>query len=177
MEFPNLVDNFRVTGAGGTRVLDKETSEYVTSTYVYSQAVKVENDFIMEKVSLAMHKFGGDGTVFLDFVADDNGKPSLSGLRSLPVFLDKISRKPGYFWVDFNFNTGTTGPPVPAGKYWIVLRHSGDAILNWFYIPGKPYSSGDDTRSTAKGYKWEDILNYDFVFKVRGVKQATKTKG
>ncbi len=176
MEFPNLVDNFRVTSTGGTRVLDKETSEYVTSTYVYAQAVKVENDFIMEKVSLAMHKFGGDGTVFLDFVADDNGKPSLDGLRSFPVFLDKISRKPGYFWVDFNFNSGTTGPPVPAGKYWIVLRHSGDAILNWFYIPGKPYSSGDDTRSTAKGYKWEDILNYDFVFRVRGVKQVAKAE-
>ncbi len=176
MEFPNLVDTFRVSSVGGTRVLDKETSEYVTSTYVYAQAVKVEEDFVMEKVSLAMHKFGGDGTVFLDFVADVNGKPSLEGLRSLPVFLDRISRKPGYFWVDFNFNTGTSGPPVPAGKYWIVLRRSGDAILNWFYIPGKPYSGGDDTRSTAKGYKWEDILNYDFVFKVRGVKIAVKAK-
>jgi transglutaminase-like putative cysteine protease len=177
MEFPNLVDTFRVTGASGTRVLDKETSEYVTSTYVYAQAIKVEHDLVLEKVSLAMHKFGGDGSVFLDFVADDNGKPSLDGIRSLPVFLDRISRKPGYYWVDFNFNTGTSGPPVPAGKYWIVLRHSGDAILNWFYIPGKPYSGGDDTRSTAKGYKWEDILNYDFVFRVRGVKRLSKAKG
>jgi len=176
IEFPNLVDTFRVTGASGTRVLDKETSEYVTSTYVYAQAVKVENDFSLDKVSLAMHKFGGDGTVFLDFVADDNGKPSLTGLRSFPVFLDRISKKPGYYWVDFNFNEGPRGPVVPVGKYWIVLRHSGDAILNWFYIPGKPYSGGDDTRSTAKGYRWEDILNYDFVFRVRGTKKVTKAK-
>jgi hypothetical protein len=176
MDFPNLVDTYRITGSSGTKVLDKETSEYVTSTSVYAQAVKVESDFIMEKVSLAMHKFGGDGSVFLDFVADDNGKPSLEGLRSMPVFLDRIPRRPGYYWVDFNFNTGTSGPPVPAGKYWIVLRRSGDAILNWFYIPGKPYSGGDDTRSTAKGYKWEDILNYDFVFKVRGVKREAKAR-
>ena len=176
IEFPNLVDTFRITGAGGTRVLDKETSEYVTSTHVYAQAVRVENDFFLDKVSLAMHKFGGDGTVFLDFVADDNGKPSLTGQRSLPVFLDRISRKPGYFWVDFNFNAGSGGIPVSAGKYWIVLRRSGDAILTWFYIPGKPYSGGDDTRSTAKGYLWEDILNYDFVFRVRGVKKVAKVK-
>jgi transglutaminase-like putative cysteine protease len=174
MEFPNLVDTFRVTGASGTKVLDKETSEYVTSTHVYAQALKVESDFILDKVSLAMHKFGGDGSVFLDFVADDGGKPSLVGQRSLPIFLDRISKKPGYYWVDFSFNSGSGGIPVPAGKYWIVLRHSGDAILNWFYIPGKPYSGGDDTRSTAKGYKWEDILNYDFVFKVRGVKREAK---
>ncbi|HXC93275.1 MAG TPA: transglutaminase family protein [Geobacteraceae bacterium] len=176
IEFPNLVDTFRVNGASGTRVLDKETSEYVTSTYVYAQAVKVENEFSLDRVSLAMHKFGGDGTVFLDFVSDDKGKPSLTGLRSFPVFLDRISKKPGYYWVDFNFNEGPRGPVVPAGKYWIVLRHSGDAILNWFYIPGKPYSGGDDTRSTAKGYLWEDILNYDFVFRVRGTKKVTKAK-
>jgi hypothetical protein len=49
-----------------------------------------------------------------------------------------------------------------------VLRASGEAIMNWFFIPGKPYSGGDDTRSTAKGFQWEDILNYDFVFKVDG---------
>jgi len=48
-----------------------------------------------------------------------------------------------------------------------VLRHSGDVIMNWFYIPGNPYGDADDTRSTIKGFKWEDILNYDFVFKVK----------
>lgn len=177
MDFPNLVDTFRVTGASGTRVLDKETSEYVTSTHIYAQALMVEKDISLEKVSLAMHKFGGDGSVYLDFVADDNGKPSLSaGLRSLPVFLDRISKKPGYYWVDFNYYAEVGRPQIPKGKYWIVLRHSGDAILNWFYIPGKPYSKGDDTRSTAKGYKWEDILNYDLVFKVSGRVKTVKAE-
>jgi hypothetical protein len=56
------------------------------------------------------------------------------------------------------------------GRYWIVFRYSGEAILTWFYTPGKPYGGPDDTRSTLKGYLWEDILNYDFVFKVTGQK-------
>lgn len=168
MVFPNLVDSFRVSGMNGTRVFDKETSEYVTSTHVFAQAVFFESDSSLEKISLAMHKFGGDGSLFLDFVADDNGKPSLDGIRSNPVFLDTISRKPGYYWIDFKYNDAASKPQIKKGKYWMVLRHSGDAIVNWFYIPGKPYSKGDDTRSTAKGYLWEDILSYDFVFKVSG---------
>jgi transglutaminase-like putative cysteine protease len=174
MEFPNLVDTFRATGMSGMRILDKETSEYVTSSHVYAQALQVDNDMALDKVSLAMHKFGGDGTIYLDFVADDNGKPGFAGLRSQPLFLDRVSRKPGYSWVDFSYSDESGRPLVKKGKYWIVLRHSGDAILTWFYIPGKPYSRGDDTRSTAKGYKWEDILNYDFVFKVRGLSKTAK---
>lgn len=174
MEFPNLVDTFRATGMSGTRVLDKETSEYVTSTNVYAQAIMLDNDISLEKISLAMHKFGGDGSLFLDFVADENGKPSLDGIRSQPVFLDSVTRRPGYYWVDFKYQDASTVPHIKKGKYWIVLRHSGDAIITWFYIPGKPYSRGDDTRSTAKGYKWEDILNYDFVFKVTGWVKSAK---
>jgi transglutaminase-like putative cysteine protease len=176
MEFPNLVDTFRATGMSGTRVLDKETSEYVTSTNVYAQAIMLENDISLEKISLAMHKFGGDGSVFLDFVSDDNGKPSLDGIRSQPVFLDSVTRRPGYYWVDFRYHDDSTVPHIKKGKYWIILRHSGDAIITWFYIPGKPYSRGDDTRSTAKGYKWEDILNYDFVFKVTGRVKSAKAE-
>ena len=161
----------------GMRILDKETSEYATSSHVYAQAIQVEQDMALEKISLAMHKFGGDGTLYLDFVIDDGGKPGLiAGIRSQPLFLDKVSRRPGYSWVDFNYTDDGGRPLVKKGKYWIVLRHSGDAILTWFYIPGKPYSRGDDTRSTAKGYKWEDILNYDFVFKVRGIVKSAKAQ-
>ena len=59
-------------------------------------------------------------------------------------------------------------PPFSPGKYWIVLRRSGEAILNWLYTPGKPYGGPDDTRSIARGWQWDDILTYDFVFKVAG---------
>jgi len=169
MEFPNLVNNFNVKGDTGTRILDKETSEYVTSKYIYSQAFVVKNQMSLDKVSLAMRKFGGDGSVYVDIVQDDGGKPGLpgkvEGIRSNFIDLEKVSKKPGYYWIDFFMPTKFTLKP---GKYWVVFRYSGEAIMNWFFIPGKPYSDGDDTRSTAKGYEWEDILNYDFVFKVAG---------
>lgn len=81
----------------------------------------------------------------------------------------KIPKRPGYYWVDFTFPPDGNKPQrLAPGKYWIVFRTSGEAIMNWFFTPGKPYSDGDDTRSTAKGFQWEDILNYDFVFKVTG---------
>lgn len=168
MEFPNLVDGYSVQGNVGTRILDKETSEYVTSQYIFAQAFNLKDAMALEKVSLAMRKFGGDGNIYIDLVRDADGRPNIvDGIRSNMVSLEKVSRKPGYYWIDFNFPQDAMSRLKPA-KYWIVFRSSGDAIMNWFYIPGKPYSDGDDTRSTAKGFKWEDILNYDFVFKVAG---------
>lgn len=167
MEFPHLVDVYRATGNEATRILDKETAEYATSKYVYAQAFEIEDALSLEGVSLAMRKFGGDGSLYADVVMDENGKPGLSGARSMPVPLSDIKFQPGYYWVDFSF-PGIKGV-MPPGRYWIILRHSGEAIANWFYIPGNPYGDGDDTRSTVKGYKWEDILNYDFVFKVKGI--------
>lgn len=171
MEFPALVNHYNVLGDTGTRVFERETSEYVTSRHIYAQAVYVKDGLRLEKISLAMHKFGGDGTVYIDLVKDNGGKPDiLQGIRSNLLDLEKIPKnKPGYYWVDFTFpyESGKQQRLLP-GKYWIVLRHSGEAILNWFFTPGKPYGEGDDTRSTAKGFKWEDILNYDFVFKVTG---------
>ena len=168
MDFPNLVNGYSVQGNVGTRILDKETSEYVTSQYIFAQAFNLKDGMTLDKVSLAMRKFGGDGNVYVDLVKDEGGRPKiLDGIRSNLVSLEKITRKPGYYWVDFSFPKDVQSSLKP-GKYWIVLRSSGEAIMNWFYIPGKPYSDGDDTRSTAKGFKWEDILNYDFVFKVAG---------
>lgn len=168
MEFPNLVDGYSVQGNVGTRILDKETTEYVTSQYIFAQAFNLKDGMALDKISLAMRKFGGDGNVYVDLVRDADGKPNiLDGIRSNLVSLEKITRKPGYYWVDFGFPHDAQSKLKP-GKYWIVFRSSGDAIMNWFYIPGKPYSDGDDTRSTAKGFQWEDILNYDFVFKVAG---------
>lgn len=168
MDFPNLVDSYSVQGNVGTRILDKETSEYVTSQHIFAQAFNLKNGVAVESVSLAMRKFGGDGNVYIDLVRDENGRPNiLDGVRSQMVALEGISRKPGYYWVDFGFSDDGQNRLKP-GKYWIVLRASGEAIMNWFYIPGKPYSDSDDTRSTARGFQWEDIRTYDFVFKVSG---------
>ncbi|CAH2031472.1 transglutaminase domain-containing protein [Trichlorobacter ammonificans] len=170
MEFPNLVNLYNVKGDTGTRVFERETSEYVTSKYIFAQAVQVKAQMSLDRISLAMRKFGGDGSVYIDLVKDKGGRPDImQGIRSNLIDLEKIARKPGYYWVDFSFPPDGARPhQLVPGKYWIVLRASGEAIMNWFYIPGKPYSEGDDTRSTAKGFQWEDILNYDFVFKVSG---------
>ena len=170
MDFPALVNLYNVKGDTGTRVFERETSEYVTSKHIFAQAIQVKDRMSLEKISLAMRKFGGDGSVYIDLVKDKGGKPDImQGTRSNLLDLEKIPRKPGYYWVDFSFPPDGTRPQqLTPGKYWIVFRASGEAIMNWFFIPGKPYGEGDDTRSTAKGFQWEDILNYDFVFKVSG---------
>lgn len=167
MRFPGMVSLYTTSGDRGEATLEQETAEYVTSTGVYAQAFILDRPLRLEKVSLAMKKFGGDGTVYVDIVADENGKPGLtSGVRSQPVYLENVKRLPGYDWLNFALNFDTE--PFKLGKYWIVLRRSGEAIMNWFYTPGKPYGGPDDTRSTARGWQWEDILTYDFVFKVAG---------
>lgn len=170
MDFPALVNLYNVKGDTGTRVFERETSEYVTSRHIFAQAIQVKDRMSLEKISLAMRKFGGDGAVYIDLVKDKGGKPDImQGIRSNLLDLEKIPRRPGYYWVDFSFPPDGNKPQQLApGKYWIVFRASGEAIMNWFFTPGKPYGEGDDTRSTAKGFQWEDILNFDFVFKVSG---------
>lgn len=87
----------------------------------------------------------------------------MTGYRSNPIFVEKLKKQPGYYWIEFNFPENIE---LERGRYWIVFRHSGEVIMNWYYIPGNPYGDEDDTRSTLKGFQWEDIQNYDFVFKV-----------
>ncbi|GER92355.1 transglutaminase [hot springs metagenome] len=164
MEFPSLVDIYHVVGDKGVKILDKETAEYVTSKYVYAQAFEIDERLRINTISLAMRKFGGDGTIYIDLVSDEGGRPSLKGMRSAILPLESINKRSGYYWIDFSFLDDVI---LEKGRYWIVLRHSGEAIMNWFYIPGNPYGDSDDTRSTLKGYKWEDIQNYDFVFKIK----------
>jgi hypothetical protein len=170
MDFPALIDLYTVKGDTGTRVLERETSEFVTSKDIFAQAIQVKDRMSLDKISLAMSTFGGDGAVYIDLVKDNGGKPDImQGFRSNLIDLEKRQKKPGYYWVDFSFPPDGSKPQQLApGKYWIVFRKSGEAVINWFFTPGKPYGEGDDTRSTAKGFQWEDILNYDFVFKVSG---------
>ncbi len=173
-EFPDIVTLYNVKKDRGQRILDKETSEYVTSRYIYAQSFTINDTMEIHGISLAMRRFGGDGTIYIDLVKDKDGRPGFEGVRSNLVYLERLKKQPGYYWVEFTF------PEVPRlkkGRYWIILRHSGEAIMNWFYIPGNPYGDPDDTRSTVKGYKWEDILNYDFVFKVRALQTSDVHKG
>ena len=165
-DFPTLVEFYQVRGNTVTLNFERETSEYATSRSVFAQAFTLDHPLQVSMISLAMKKFGGDGMVYLDLVTDNDNKPSLTGIRSRLVSLERIGKTPGYGWVDFVLPADT--PPLPSGKYWIVLRHSGEAIMNWFYTPGKSYGGPDDSRSTAQGWQWNDVLPYDFVFRVRG---------
>jgi hypothetical protein len=165
-DFPALLEVYQVEGNIGRRSFDRETAEYATSKYLFAQAFSLDTPLALKDVALAMRKFGGDGMIYLDLVRDDSGKPSQEGVRSLPVALEKITRRPGYYWVNFTLPEDTK---LDAGKYWLVLRHSGEAIVNWFYTPGKRVNGPDDTRSTARGWQWEDVLAGEFVYRVRGV--------
>jgi transglutaminase-like putative cysteine protease len=165
-DFPTLVEVYQVEGNIGRHSFDRETAEFVTSKYKYSQAFTLDTPLALKEVALAMRRFGGDGMIYIDLVRDDNGKPSLDGIRSQMVSLETITRRPGYYWVDFPLPEGTRLAP---GKYWIVLRHSGEAIMNWFLTPGKRVNGPDDTRSTARGWQWEDVLAGEFVYRVRGI--------
>lgn len=165
-DFPSFVESFTVDGNVGQRSFDRETAEYATSKYLYTQAFTIDAPLSIKDIGLAMRKFGGDGTVYIDVVKDDSGKPSLDGIRSLPLSLEKIVRKQGYYWVDFTLPENTK---LLKGKYWLILRHSGEAIMNWFYTPGKRVGGADDSRSTALGWQWEDVLSGEFVYRVRGV--------
>jgi transglutaminase-like putative cysteine protease len=165
-DFPTLVEIYQVEGNIGRRSFDRETAEYVTSHYLYAQAFTLDTPLALKEVALAMRRFGGDGSIYLDLVRDDNGKPSLDGIRSRPVSLETITRRPGYYWIDFPLPDATRLTP---GKYWLILRHSGEAIMNWFLTPGKRVNGPDDTRSTARGWQWEDVLAGEFVYRVRGI--------
>ena len=173
MDFPSLVDIFtKVKGEEqGYKTLDKETAEYVTSEYTYAQAFAVARPLRLEEIDLAMHKFGGKaGSLWIDVVKDDKGKPGMEGIRSFPLNMDTIKYLPGYQWFPFRFTMESADLPVISpGRYWVILRRSKDAIVNWFYIPGNPYGDADDTRSTSQGIDWSNILNYDFNFKVTGM--------
>lgn len=168
-DFPSLVD-FYVRGreGEGKKTFDKETAEYVTGPGVYAQAFTVDTPMTVEVVGLAMHRFGGRfGSLWVDVVRDAGGKPGMDGFRTMPVYLDEIAYHPGYRWFDFRF-PAASGPELEPGRYWIVLRHSKDALVSWFYTPGNPYEGAGDTRSTTAGVDWSDVLNYDFNFRVTG---------
>ncbi|MBV5330625.1 MAG: transglutaminase domain-containing protein [Chlorobium sp.] len=165
-DFPTMVEIYQIDGNVGQRSYDRETAEYATSKTLFAQAFTLDVPLSLKDAGLAMRKFGGDGMVYIDIVHDEGGKPSLDGVRSMPVSLEKITRKPGYYWVDFTQPQKTTLAP---GKYWLVLRHSGEVIMNWFYTPGKRVGGPDDSRSTALGWQWEDVLAGEFVYRVRGV--------
>jgi hypothetical protein len=83
------------------------------------------------------------------------------------VNLEAISSRPGYRWVDFDFNR--ENPILMPGAYWIALGFSGSPVVNWFYTYGKPVGPVYGTR--YKGVferEWSGALNYEFKDRLSG---------
>ncbi|MGA3206433.1 MAG: transglutaminase domain-containing protein [Syntrophales bacterium] len=177
LEFPENVDFAfpRVTKASGVNQFEMsrnflvETAEYVTTNLTqYAQVVVLRKPVKLQKVGLALHKFGGDGLLWVDIFQDDQGKPGQPISTSDFVNLDQLSLKPGYRWSDFDFSRDN--PILMPGSYWIALGFTGSPIVNWFYTYGKPVGPVDGTRyKSVFQQNWSGAMNYEFNYRVSGL--------
>ena len=177
LEYPQDIDFAfpRVTEAAGKNQFEMsrnflvETAEYVTTNLTqYAQVVVLRKPVKIQKIGLALHKFGGDGLLWLDILQDSNGKPGAPISTSDFINLDQLSLKPGYRWTDFDFSRET--PILMPGSYWIALGFTGSPILNWFYTYGKPVGPVDGTRYKGVYQEdWSGALNYEFNYRVIGL--------
>ena len=177
MEFPENIDFAfpRVIKASGVNQFEMsrnflvETAEYVTTNLTqYAQVVVLRKPVKLQKVGLALHKFGGDGLLWIDIFQDNQGKPGQSMSTSEFISLDQLSLKPGYRWADFDFSRDK--PILMPGSYWIALGFTGSPIVNWFYTYGKPVGPVDGTRyKNVFQQDWSGALNYEFNYRVIGL--------
>jgi len=151
-----------------TRSFLVESAEYVTGRATqYAQVFLLDKPILLEKISLALHNFGGDGMLWINLMEDRDGKPGKQIEASDLVELSTLSMRPGYRWVDFNFTKEPTR--LKPGSYWIALGFSGGPIVNWFYTYGKPVGPVEGTR--YKGVfdeQWSGALSYEFNYRVLG---------
>jgi len=147
-----------------------ETAEYVTTNATqYAQVVELAKPLTVEQVGLALHKFGGEGWIWVDIFKDKDGKPGDILYTTQMISLDDISGKPGYRWVDFKFGEKEK-PVLMPGAYWIALGFSGTPIMNWFYTYGKPVGPVYGTRyKSVFAQDWSGALNYEFNYRVVGM--------
>jgi hypothetical protein len=166
LEFPEGV-NFAFTrdvaaGAGGSRELRKnflvETAEYVTRSAQYAQIFVLDKPLQLQKIGLALQKFGGEGFIWVEILIASSGF----------VSVNELSSQPGYRWKDFDFTK--TATQLAPGRYWIALGFSGTPVVNWFYSYGKPVGPSDGTRyKTILDQDWSSSLSYEFNYRVVGL--------
>jgi transglutaminase-like putative cysteine protease len=176
LEFPREIRLFEPvkTSGKGQYSLEQnymvETAEYVTGDMLYAQAFEVDQPMLLTDLSLALHRFGGEsGELWIELYEDNDGPGTLI-TKSRPVQSAAI-RTPAnrYEWVPFSFEGGKTIVKENR-RYWIILKFTGDPIINWFYTYGKVVSPEDGTRATpAKKVNWNQILNNEFNFRLRGL--------
>jgi hypothetical protein len=179
LEFPRNVDFITTRGpaqqaADGQMEMRKnfmvETAEYVTTqgnqyaqTFILDKAIKVS------KVGLALHKFGGDGQIWIEVLKDDGkGKPTEVVATSDIIPVGQLKFSPGYDWVDFDLSKDL--PSLTPGRYWIALGFTGSPIINWFFTYGKTVGPVDGTRyKTMFDETWSRSLAYEFNYRVIGM--------
>lgn len=177
LEFPENIDFAfpRVTKASGVNQFEMsrnflvETAEYVTTNLTqYAQVVVLKKPVKLQKIGLALHRFGGDGSLWVDIFEDNEGKPGKPISTSDFINLDQLSLKPGYRWADFDFSRDN--PILMPGSYWIALGFTGGPIVNWFYTYGKPVGPVDGTRyKNVFQEDWSGALSYEFNYRVVGL--------
>ncbi len=178
LEFPENIDFAFPRGPASpagvnsfqmTRSFLVETAEYVTTKLIqYAQVFELRKPVKLKEIGLALHKFGGDGQLWVELLQDNQGKPG--GPIGTSDFLDlnTLDAKPGYRWVDFDFSRDH--PVLMPGYYWIALGFTGRPIVNWFYTYGKPVGPVEGTR--YKGVyqgDWSGALGYEFNYRVVGL--------
>jgi len=151
-----------------TRNFLVETAEYVTSKLTqYAQVFQTQKPVKVKKIGLALHKYGGNGQIWVEIHEDNAGKPGASIHSSDIIDLGTLTTKPGYRWVDFDFSSSL--PTLMPGDYWIALGYTGSPVLNWFYTYGKPVGPIEGTRYKGVFEKdWSKALSYEFNYRVVG---------
>jgi hypothetical protein len=139
-----------------------------TNLTQYAQVVVLKKPVKLQKIGLALHNFGGEGSLWIDIFEDNQGKPGKPISTSDFINLDQLSLKPGYRWADFDFSRDK--PVLMPGSYWIALGFTGSPIVNWFYTYGKPVGPVDGTRyKSVFQDDWSGALNYEFNYRVTGL--------
>ena len=160
-------------GADGTMKMKKnflvETAEYVTTKgQQYAQTFILNEPIKLQKIGLALHKFGTEGQLWLELYKDNNGKPGEHITTSDIFLLNKVKYKPGYSWFDFSFEDSSR--ILPQGRYWIALGFTGSPIVNWFFTYGKPVGPHDGTRYKKMfDEDWGRRLSFEFNYRVKGL--------
>lgn len=178
LEFPREIRLFEPAKSegGGQYTQERnymvETAEYLTGDTVYAQALEPDRPVLVKDFSLALHRFGGEtGELWLELYEEGSNGPGKLVAKSRPVPVNSIRTPPSrYDWVVFSFEGQNT--IMQDRRYWIIPKYSGDAIVNWFYMYGKVVSPEEGTRArprTVSGPDWNQILNIEFNFRLRGL--------
>jgi transglutaminase-like putative cysteine protease len=177
VEFPASLRIFGTprpsTSAGGVeagRAFVVETADYATGPDELAQAFTTNRPLLLSDVSLALQKFGGrSGELWLELFEDHGRRPGARVAESDRLRVGRLIDRGGYRWVVFSFAPQQV-LLLPAGRYWAVLRSTGDGIFNWYFSLGNAYGDPDDSRAGRRGANdWPAILNYRFNFRVSGL--------